>query len=380
MVLSASIIFNNIVIHCEKTMILQKNTYFILGVSLFTSLVFADSTSQEMTGDERKLHNFQHTVSGASTPLNNLVHDTVRIALIYPSADISDFWIKNYQAMVARLEELNVSYVADEFPSRQIEHALQSRYVDEVIHSDGGYDFVIFGPSELNIQANNIQELSARTDFKTFIWAFHTPNPNWESKPDAWFDFSSSMGAEALCDALVNGIGSDILFAMNRGIPGVTDTQRSQYFSNCVEDEGDWINMYEHFGQYQKTGGIDGANLVVNNFPEVTVLHNANTAMTMGAIEALDGQVDFENLLVTGWGGTAKEIEQIKSRKLYATPMRMSDDVGVATAEAIKYYLQDREAEIPNIYLGRITVVNRDMSHELIDNLSKEAFRYSGEN
>jgi len=97
--------------------------------------------------------------------------------------------------------------------------------------------------------------------------------------------------------------------------------------------------------------------------------------MTMGAIEALNNN---SQVLVTGWGGTAKEIEEIKSGKLFATPMRMSDDLGVATAEAIKYSLEDRAADIPNIYLGRITVVSRDMSHEEIDKLSKEAFRYSG--
>ena len=37
---------------------------------------------------------------------------------------------------------------------------------------------------------------------------------------------------------------------------------------------------------------------------------------------------------------SSKEIEKIRSDELDATPMRMSDDLGVATAEAIKFHLE----------------------------------------
>ncbi|MCZ2722569.1 substrate-binding domain-containing protein [Marinomonas sp. 15G1-11] len=360
-------------------MILQKNTNFLprlfLFVSVFFSAVVMASERDKFVNEGNISRKFQKTVSSISTPVAFSLNRTIHIALIYPSADISDFWVKSYQAMVSRLEELHIPYVIDEFSTRQIEHALQSRYVKQVINSEEDYDFVIFGPSELTIQAENIQALSAENRFKTFIWAFHTPNPSWESKPDAWFDFSSSLGAIALCEFVIEELGKGIAFAMNRGIPGITDNQRSQDFSDCVESKGYWVKMYEHFGQYQKLGGIDGAHLIEKNFPEVTLLHNANTAMTMGAIEAL---TDPQTLMVTGWGGTEKEIEQIKADTLYATPMRMNDDLGVATAEAIKYYLEGRESEVPDIYLGRITIVNRTMLDEEIDDLSREAFRYSG--
>jgi len=68
----------------------------------------------------------------------------------------------------------------------------------------------------------------------------------------------------------------------------------------------------------------------------------------------------------------------IREGKLNATPMRMSDDVGVASAEAIKSILQKTDDQLPIVYLGRITVVNDSMSSEEIDALEKQAFRYSG--
>ena len=45
---------------------------------------------------------------------------------------------------------------------------------------------------------------------------------------------------------------------------------------------------------------------------------------------------------------------------------------------AIKYYLEDRDEDVPQIYLGRIEVVDKSMSDEQIDKLSQKAFRYSG--
>jgi len=321
---------------------------------------------------------FQQVVSAAGRETEVSPMQPVSIALVYPSADISDFWIRNYRAMTARLTELGIPFVSHEFASTQLQHSLQERHVDDVLANSDDYDFVIIGPTELEVQAGNIQRLAASDEFSTFVWAFHTPDPSWQHSPAAWFDFSSSMGARSLCDYLVDSLGEGVYFAMNRGIPGVTDQQRSGEFKQCVEQSGNWINRYEHFGQYQKAGGADGAALVLKHFPEVTVLHNANTAMTMGAIDATSRVDAHDRLFITGWGGTRKEISKIREGVLDATPMRMSDDLGVATAEAIRYNLEGRQNEVPEIYLGRITVVSSDMTAARIDQLMEDAFRYSG--
>ncbi|MDK9738172.1 substrate-binding domain-containing protein [Vibrio sp. D404a] len=358
---------------------IYKNVFSILltACSLLPLIANADGVRSE--ADLKKLDKFQETVSGEPVSLAPMtVEKPVRIALIYPSADISDFWIRNYVALKERLLALELPFEIDQFTSKQIEHSLQTQYIDQVLTAETPYDFVIFGPSELGIQADNIQRLSASESFKTFIWAFHTPNEQWAHQPDSWFDFSSAMGAEVLCDHVLKELGNDVEFSANRGIPGITDTQRSEGFINCVEEKGNWLTVYEHFGQYQKIGGADGIRLILGNFPEVTMVHNANTAMTMGAIDALNDADKLSDVYVTGWGGTSKEIEKIRSDELDATPMRMSDDLGVATAEAIKFHLEQRESEVPLVYLGRITVVHNKMNDDQLNKLTEEAFRYSG--
>lgn len=190
-----------------------KNVLLTLLTACFSLPLYAKSDRIRVEADAQKLEKFQETVSGEPILLAPMsVEKPVRIALIYPSADISDFWTRNYIALKQRLVALELPFEISEFTSRQIEHSLQTQYTEQVLNSETPYDFVIFGPSELGIQAENIQKLSASTEFKTFIWAFHTPNEQWKHQPDSWFDFSSAMGADVLCDHVVKELGNDVEF------------------------------------------------------------------------------------------------------------------------------------------------------------------------
>ncbi|HMO70884.1 MAG TPA: substrate-binding domain-containing protein [Paracoccaceae bacterium] len=332
----------------------------------------------EEVNAEGAVEAMQAVVGGAAVPIAVPVERPVRIALIYPSADVSDFWARAFLAMTKRLDQLGIPYETTEFASRQIEHELQSTYATQVNQDADLYDFVIFGPSELATQADNIDKLSSNDGFRTFVWAFHTPLKQIENQPDNWFDFSSSFGAAKMCEFVLERYGRDVTYALIRGIPGITDNQRSGEWAACVNERGGWTMAYEHYGEYTREGGSTGTNLIVQAYPEVTFIHNANTAMAMGGMEALIAAGKAADIVSTGWGGTGLELEAIRRKELDATPMRMGDDVGAATAEAIKYHLEDRAAELPFVFLGRILIAHDGMSVEEIDALEKEAFRFSG--
>ena len=325
-----------------------------------------------------KLEALQAVVGADAVPFTGSVDNPVQIALIYPSADTSDFWARNYLAMTKRLDDLGIAYETTEFASRQIEHSLQSTYASQVEQDADLYDYVIFGPSELAIQADNIDKLAANDGFATYVWAFHTPLKDLQTQPDAWFDFSSAAGALTMCDYMLGRLGNDVTMAMNRGIPGITDNQRSGDFKACVEEKGNWTTVYEHYGEYQREGGFEGTSLILQAYPEATIIHNANTAMAMGSVEAQVAAGKEKDVFSTGWGGTGLELDAIRRGELDATPMRMGDDVGAATAEAIKANLEGRSDELPLVFLGRITVAHDEMSADEINALEEEAFRFSG--
>jgi len=327
---------------------------------------------------EGALEALQEVVGSEAQPFAGTLEEPIQIALIYPSADTSDFWARNYLALTARLDQLGIAYETTEFASRQIEHSLQATYAAQVDQDSDIYDFVIFGPSELATQADNIDKLAANPDITTFVWAFHTPLQYLENQPANWFDFSSAAGALVICDYMLERLGNDVTYAMNRGIPGITDNQRSGDWAACVEENGNWELAYEHYGEYTREGGFEGTQLILQAYPEATVIHNANTAMSMGSVEAQLAVDAAGSVFSTGWGGTGLELDAIRRGELDATPMRMGDDVGAATAEAIRYHLEGRGDELPFVFLGRITVAHDAMSDEELDALQAEAFRFSG--
>ncbi|MFK7745584.1 MAG: substrate-binding domain-containing protein [Roseobacter sp.] len=328
---------------------------------------------------EGKLEALQEVVGSEAVVFSGTQDGPIQIALIYPSSDTSDFWARNYLAMTKRLDELGIQYETTEFASRQIEHSLQTTYANQVVLDKDIYDYVVFGPSELAIQADNIVKLASESDdLTTYVWAFHTPLKEMEVQPAAWFDFSSAAGALTMCDYMLERLGNDVTMAMNRGIPGITDNQRSGDFKACVEEKGNWTTVYEHYGEYQREGGFAGTSLILQSYPEATIIHNANTAMAMGSVEAQVSVGKEKEIFSTGWGGTGLELDAIRRGELDATPMRMGDDVGAATAEAIKAEMENRAADLPFVFLGRITIAHDQMSAEELDGLEQEAFRFSG--
>lgn len=332
----------------------------------------------EQVNEPGKLEALQAATGEDAIAYSGEQEGPVRIALIYPSSDTSDFWARNYIAMTKRLEQVGIEFETTEFASRQIEHSLQSTYATQVAQDADLYDYVIFGPSELATQADNIDKLVNTDGLTTYVWAFHTPLKQFETQPAAWFDFSSAYGAQKICDYMLERLGNDVTYAMNRGIPGVTDNQRSGDFKDCVAEKGNWDVVYEHYGEYQREGGFDGTNSIIQAYPEATVIHNANTAMAMGSVEAQVAAGKESEIFSTGWGGTGLELDAIRRGELNATPMRMGDDVGAATAEAIKADMEGRADELPLVFLGRITVAHDEMEAKELDSLQTEAFRFSG--
>ena len=373
-------------------MIIRNTTAALVAVFLTSTMAMAQSLPlKELPDDadrdfwvpdqvnkEGSLQALQDATGAEAVPFSGTMEKPLQIALIYPSADVSDFWARNYLAMVKRLDQLGIKHETREFASRQVEHSLQATYAAQVDQDADLYDFVIFGPSELATQADNIDKLAGNEDLTTFVWAFHTPPKYLKNQPAGWFDFSSAFGALKICDYMVERLGKDVTYAMNRGIPGITDNQRSGDFKDCVAEKGNWNVVYEHYGEYQREGGFEGTALMLQAYPEAKVIHNANTAMAMGSVEAQIAVGKEKEIFSTGWGGTGLELDAIRRGELDATPMRMGDDVGAATAEAIKAHLEGRQDELPLVFLGRISIAHDQMSAEEIDALEVEAFRFSG--
>jgi autoinducer 2-binding protein LuxP len=163
-----------------------------------------------------------------------------------------------------------------------------------------------------------------------------------------------------------------------RGISGLVDDQRSGCFIDCLSKNSDWQLAYEHYGNFEREGGFNGTQQVLTAYPEVILVHNANTAMAMGALSAVLSMNALDRVTVSGWGGSGDELDALVRGELGFTPMRMADDLGVAMAEAIRYDVEGRAGELPVVFLGRMTIATGDLSEAEILAMRELAFRYTG--
>ncbi|UWQ17446.1 substrate-binding domain-containing protein [Jannaschia sp. M317] len=324
------------------------------------------------------LEALQAAIAADPVKVSVAIDDPIQIALIYPSADTSDFFNRNYVAFTTRLDELGIPYETTEFATRMNEGELQNQFVAQAVNDADIWDFVMYAPSELMAQGDNIQRLVDTEGFTTMIWGNHTPLKALTKQPVTWFNFDSPSGAAAICDYMIGELGSDKTYALIRGLPGSIDNLRSETFADCVEEKGGWVKAAEQYANFNRELGYSAMEQIMTAFPEVEVVHTANTAMGMGAVEAQIAAGRTEDLFTTAWGGTSVELDAIRAGTLDATPMRMSDDIGAAAAEAIKAVLEGRTDELPLVFLGRMSIANKNMSADEIDALEKEAFRYSG--
>ena len=325
--------------------------------------------------DEGTLAAFQEIVGKTGETMANPPAEPVTIAFIYPSQDVSDFWLRNYQAMMKRLEEMGIPAKDTQFASDVGDHMIQATYTDQVEQED--FDYVVFGPTELKVQQDNIKRLIDKPDTEVIVWNFTVVPQEWgSSQPLAYLSFSHLAGALIMCDYVLKKLGTEGTMALVRGIPGAIDDQRSGGFKDCVTSQSNWQVAYEHVGMFERERGYTGTQQILQAYPEVELIHNANTAMAMGSISAV--QEAGSDVKVTAWGGTGDELEALRHGELWATPMRMSDDVGVATAEVVRAHLEGRTDDIPLVSLGRITIVSGETGADVVDAMEREAFRYTG--
>ncbi|MBW6457075.1 MAG: substrate-binding domain-containing protein [Trueperaceae bacterium] len=326
--------------------------------------------------EEAPLEALQAVVGAPATPLAVTVDTPVRIAVIYPSLDVSDAWLRGYLAMVARLEEIGLPFEAVQFASGINDHVMQATYTEQVINDD--YEYVVYGPTELLINAENIRDLVAAGK-KVIIFTYdQVLQTLGDDQPLMYAAFSHYNGSQIKCDWVLENLGTSGSYAVMRGVPGLVDDQRSGGFIDCLEQNADWKLAYEHYGNFEREGGFNGSQQVLTAYPEVTLIHNANTAMAMGTLSAVLSMNALDRVTVSGWGGTGDELDALVRGELGFTPMRMADDLGVAMAEAIRYDVEGRADELPLVFLGRMTIATGDMSEEEVMAMREVAFRYTG--
>ena len=331
---------------------------------------------QMVPGEREKMDTFMERVQSEPVPMENPPSEPIQIAVMFPSLETSDAWARLNISMKERLEDLDVPFETTEFMIRPDEHGRQSTQIDQVLAGD--FDYVVIGPSEYQVQKANLERLAQSVPtlvmnvVNPFVDTYGT-----DRQPLTHVGFDHTVGAEALCQWTIEETGGEGTFALLRYIPGLIDSQRSDHFAECVQENSNMELVDEFEANGDRELAFTGANAILSRHPDITMLHSGSTAIALGALAAATERGMLDDVIINGWGGGADELASIQDGGLKVTAFRVNDDWGVAVAEAIRAHLASEE--VPDVLAATIKTIDHRMSAEEIEDETDYAFRYSGQ-
>lgn len=305
------------------------------------------------------------------TPIS-VAHTPVRIGIIYPSLQVSDYWPRSISSFEQRLQALGIRYtLKTRFTKPNTEVDKQIRQIEEILAWQP--DYLIYTLDSAR-QRSMVERLIRGTNTKLILQNITTPVREWgEKQPFMYIGFDHAEGAKILAryhtTRIPQGTGYGVVFRSK----GLVSEMRGQTY---IQEVGNFHQLKaSYYTDSSRSGGYRAALQILTEHPDIRYIYACSTDTALGSVDALKEQ-GRNDVIVNGWGGGAAELEALRKGELQVVLMRMNDDNGVSMAEAIKRDLEGMP--VPLIYSGDFAVLDSSMSSEEILQFERRAFRYSG--
>ncbi|EAR61139.1 substrate-binding domain-containing protein [Neptuniibacter caesariensis] len=339
-----------------------------------TEYIRVSSFIKEHPEQHSLMEHFGELVRQPPSPLTVQKQKTIKIAVIYPGVQSSDYWRRSLITFKTRLNELRISHELKTFLSRPgVDKDLQAEQLTEALAWQPNY--LIFSADALDHQ-NTIQRILLQGKPKLILQNITTPLKLWASHPPFLYTgFDHEIGTQLLAERMITPDHSQ--YAMLFFAPGYVSKMRGGTFiSEAKQQKG--LSPVASFYTGGNRGKARAATLkTLSKNPDVDMFFACSTDIALGVSDALDELKLHDQILVNGWGGGDAELEALLAGKLDLTVMRLNDDASVAMAEAIKLDLNGSSHLVPQIYSGDIVLLDRSTTKEEIQNYKNRAFRYS---
>lgn len=300
----------------------------------------------------------------------------VRIAVVYPGKQVSDYWRRSIESFTARLDEIGLRYeLNSHFTAPSTEVRLQMQYIGEALKSDP--DYLVFTLDAFR-HRNIIERLIARGRPRVILQNITTPLRAWsKNQPFLYVGFDHATGTRALVQHYLARHPDPERYAIFYGSRGYVSHARGETFRLAMAGEPSKTLSTSYFVGFDRDSARTAARTLLMEDPEVSYIFSCSTDIALGVLDAIREMGREGQVHTNGWGGGSAELEQIAMGALEATVMRMNDDNGVAMAEAISLDIQGRGHEVPQVYSGDFALVTSRDGPERIETLKRRAFRYS---
>ena len=296
--------------------------------------------------------------------------ETMRIAYLSPSFDISDAWERVFWSMQGRLEELGVDFEVQQLAvASHVDHAGQLAQVESVIA--GGVDYVFLGPTEFEAAIPALRKLK-QAGVPTVVYNFTTPHEDESARAMSYIAFAHYPGGVKSGEWAAEQLGGKGKVLLLRGAPGVVSDDRGGGFLSVVEQYPDIEIVMGPYTDFDRAKAYDAAQNMLAAHPDINLIYGMSTTIGLGAAQVVRQMGKSEEILTMGFGGTGDEITAMKEGWLTASVLRPIDDSGVAVADA--FVAHSKGEEVPQVWGGSFVMVDRWSD---TDEILEYANRYS---
>lgn len=282
--------------------------------------------------------------------------DTIEIAYLSPSFDVSDAWERVYYAMSGRLDELGVDYNVQQLAvANATDHAGQLAQIESVIQK--GVDYVFLGATEYESAIPGLRKLKA-AGIPTVVYNFLEPHEDEQARAMRYIAFDHEEGgrlAGAWAALALDGKGK---IAILQGVPGVVSDQRMNGFRSVVDNFPDIEVVVGVHTDFDRVKAFDATQNLLAAQDDIDLIYGVSTAVGLGAGQAIRQAGKSDEIMSMGFGGTGDEITAMAEGWLSASPLRCIDDSGVAVADA---FVQDMNGEdVSVVWSGPFKMIDAD--------------------
>ena len=347
----------------------------LFSLNLFANYISVDKYILSHPDEKALMDKFVSLVDNKAEPLK-IKNKKIKIAMLYPSLQLSDYWRRNKIAFKKRLDNLNINYELDLFETTNVSCTKkQSLFVEKIIEKK--YDFLITTLNS-NLEKNLIRKILISTQTKVILQNITTPIKKWnKTQALIYIGFDHKIGSLKLANYYKNKF-KDGKYAVMFYTDGYVSKMRGDTFISYLRDNTKLKLADSYYTNGDKNRAFKATLDLLKKHKDLKFIYACSTDVAIGVSNALISLGLENKILVNGWGGGSTELKMLRDGKLGVTVMRINDDAGIVMAEVIKSILLKEKT--PKIFSGKMVLIDKNRSKGDIELLKKKSFRYSNEN
>lgn len=297
---------------------------------------------------------------------------SIKIAIVYPGLQVSDYWQRSLTALKGRLDDLGIQYSLDiRFTKPHVQQDLQEAQIMQMLERDP--DYLVYTINSIR-QQRMVEALLQRGKPKLIIQNLTRPIADWyDVQPLIYIGFDHVEGAKKLAEYFKQRFPKDSEYGIVFWGKGVVSDQRGLTFEREI---GSYHQLkVSYFTQESRAQAKLSVLAMLKDHPHLKYIYVCSTDVAFGALDALN-ELGRSDVAINGWGGGQAELGAFQKGLLDVVLMRVNDQSGISMAEAIRQDMLG--SSVPTVYSGDFRLLTKGMEQNLIERYIKEAFIYSG--